>query len=93
MAQQIVYIWCYAGTYSNPFSLDALAVFMFRVLQRVNHPVQFQSCFFKHPLGNGSLSAILRLTFFFFLKGNLDKASPNAGYVLLMFYHLYEGKA
>lgn len=49
------------GTDSNPFSLDALAVFMFRVLQRVNHP------------------------------GNLDKASPNAGYVLLMFYHLYEG--
>nr|CAB3452233.1 unnamed protein product [Digitaria exilis] len=51
------------GTDSNPFSLDALAVFMFRVLQRVNHP------------------------------GNLDKGSPNAGYVLLMFYHLYEGKS
>ncbi|XP_066389639.1 tRNA ligase 1-like [Miscanthus floridulus] len=51
------------GTDSNPFSLDALAVFMFRVLQRVNHP------------------------------GNLDKASPNAGYVLLMFYHLYDGKS
>ncbi|KAL5581190.1 hypothetical protein UlMin_013632 [Ulmus minor] len=51
------------GTDSNPFSLDALAVFMFRVLQRANHP------------------------------GNLDKASPNAGYVLLMFYHLYEGKS
>ncbi|KAK4762391.1 hypothetical protein SAY86_008159 [Trapa natans] len=51
------------GGYSNPFSLDALAVFMFRVLRRDNHP------------------------------GNLDKASPNAGYVLLMFYHLYEGKA
>ncbi|CAA7026259.1 unnamed protein product [Microthlaspi erraticum] len=50
------------GTDSNPYSLDALAVFMFRVLQRVNHP------------------------------GNLDKGSPNAGYVLLMFYHLYEGK-
>ncbi|WOK99433.1 hypothetical protein Cni_G08145 [Canna indica] len=50
------------GTESNPFSLDALAVFIFRVLQRVNHP------------------------------GNLDKASPNAGYVLLMFYHLYDGK-
>ncbi|XP_062082011.1 tRNA ligase 1 [Humulus lupulus] len=50
------------GTDSNPFSLDALAVFMYRVLQRVNHP------------------------------GNLDKASPNVGYVLLMFYHLYEGK-
>ncbi|KAH7661897.1 tRNA ligase phosphodiesterase domain-containing protein [Dioscorea alata] len=50
------------GTDSNPFSLDALAVFIFRVLQRANHP------------------------------GNLDKASPNAGYVLLMFYHLYEGK-
>ncbi|CAK7342904.1 unnamed protein product [Dovyalis caffra] len=50
------------GTDSNPFSLDALSVFMFRVLQRVNHP------------------------------GNLDKASPNAGYVLLMFYHLYDGK-
>ncbi|XP_024026356.1 tRNA ligase 1 isoform X1 [Morus notabilis] len=51
------------GTDSNPFSLDALAVFMYRVLQRVNHP------------------------------GSLDKASPNAGYVLLMFYHLYEGKS
>lgn len=51
------------GTDSNPFSLEALAVFMFRVLQRVNHP------------------------------GNLDKASPNAGYVLLMFYHLYDGKS
>ncbi|WVZ03730.1 hypothetical protein V8G54_024536 [Vigna mungo] len=51
------------GTDSNPFSLDALAIFMFRVLQRVNHP------------------------------GNLDKASPNAGYVLLMFYHLYEGRS
>ncbi|KAL9252533.1 tRNA ligase 1-like protein [Drosera capensis] len=50
------------GTDSNPFSIDALAVFIFRVLQRVNHP------------------------------GSLDKASPNAGYVLLMFYHLYEGK-
>uniref|UniRef100_A0A1D1ZEG4 Glutamate-ammonia-ligase adenylyltransferase n=2 Tax=Anthurium amnicola TaxID=1678845 RepID=A0A1D1ZEG4_9ARAE len=51
------------GTNMNPFSLDALAVFIFRVLQRVNHP------------------------------GNLDKASSNAGYVLLMFYHLYEGKS
>ncbi|KAK7257736.1 hypothetical protein RIF29_31930 [Crotalaria pallida] len=51
------------GTDSNPFSLDALAVFIFRVLQRVNHP------------------------------GNLDKASPNAGYVLLMFYHLYQGRS
>ncbi|XP_010475570.1 PREDICTED: uncharacterized protein LOC104754968 isoform X2 [Camelina sativa] len=50
------------GTDTNPYSLDALAVFMFRVLQRVNHP------------------------------GKLDKASSNAGYVLLMFYHLYEGK-
>ncbi|KAL5711284.1 hypothetical protein ACHQM5_021757 [Ranunculus cassubicifolius] len=50
------------GTPSNPYSLDALAVFIFRVLQRVNHP------------------------------GNLDKASPNAGYVMLMFYNLYEGK-
>ncbi|KAJ0083774.1 hypothetical protein Patl1_30766 [Pistacia atlantica] len=47
------------GTDTNPFSLDALAVFMFRVLQR----------------------------------GNLDKNSPNAGYVLLMFYHLYDGKS
>ncbi|CAL1403373.1 unnamed protein product [Linum trigynum] len=51
------------GTISNPFSLDALAIFIFRVLQRVNHP------------------------------GNLDKSAPNAGYVLLMFYHLYEGKS
>uniref|UniRef100_A0A0D9WWF4 tRNA ligase phosphodiesterase domain-containing protein n=1 Tax=Leersia perrieri TaxID=77586 RepID=A0A0D9WWF4_9ORYZ len=50
------------GTESNPFSLEALAVFMFRVLQRVNHP------------------------------GNLDNASPNVGYVLLMFYNLYNGK-
>ncbi|KAK1429516.1 hypothetical protein QVD17_11725 [Tagetes erecta] len=50
------------GTESNPFSLDALAVFIYRVLNRVNHP------------------------------GNLDKSSPNVGYVLLMFYHLYDGK-
>ncbi|KAI8573733.1 hypothetical protein RHMOL_Rhmol01G0299200 [Rhododendron molle] len=27
------------GTETNPFSLDALSVFMFRVLQRVNHPM------------------------------------------------------
>lgn len=51
------------GTESNPFSLDALAVFISRVLRRVNHP------------------------------GNLDKSSPNVGYVLLMFYHLYQGKS
>ncbi|KAE9463480.1 hypothetical protein C3L33_04628, partial [Rhododendron williamsianum] len=51
------------GTETNPFSLDALSVFMFRVLQRANHP------------------------------GNLDKNSPNAGYVLLMFYNLYDGKS
>ncbi|KAK1357380.1 putative 2',3'-cyclic-nucleotide 3'-phosphodiesterase [Heracleum sosnowskyi] len=50
------------GTETNPFSLDALAIFTFRVLNRVNHP------------------------------GNLDKASPNACYVLLVFYHLYDGK-
>lgn len=51
------------GTISNPFSLETLAVFIFRVLQRINHP------------------------------GNLDGNSPNAGYVLLMFYNLYEGKS
>ena len=51
------------GTYTNPFDLDALTVFMFRVLQRVNH------------------------------SGSLDKNSKNAGYVLLMFYNLYEGKS
>lgn len=51
------------GTEINPFSIDALAVFIFRVLHRVNHP------------------------------GNLDKTSPNAGYVMLMFYHLYDGKS
>ncbi|XP_042002958.1 tRNA ligase 1-like isoform X1 [Salvia splendens] len=50
------------GTESNPFSLDSLSVFIFRVLHRANHP------------------------------GNLDNSSPNAGYVLLMFYNLYEGK-
>ncbi|KAF6992570.1 hypothetical protein CFC21_009550 [Triticum aestivum] len=50
------------GTDTNPFSLDALAVFMFRVLQRVNH------------------------------EGNLDKASQNAGKVVLEFYNLYDGK-
>eukprot|EP00249_Psilotum_nudum_P024453 c29187_g1_i1 orf=271-3738(-) len=50
------------GTSSNPFSIDALAIFIFRVLQRVNHP------------------------------GNLDMNSANPGYVLLMFYNLYEGK-
>lgn len=51
------------GTISNPFSLETLAVFVFRVLQRINHP------------------------------GNLDSNSRNAGYVLLMFYNLYEGKS
>ncbi|CAH9130263.1 unnamed protein product [Cuscuta epithymum] len=51
------------GTETNPFSLDALAVFIFRVLHRVNHP------------------------------GNLDKSSPVVGYVLLMFYNLYDGKS
>ncbi|CAI9289453.1 unnamed protein product [Lactuca saligna] len=51
------------GSESNPFSLDALAVFMYRVVNRINHP------------------------------GNLDKSSPNVGYVLLMFYHLYDGKS
>ncbi|XP_009784921.2 tRNA ligase 1-like [Nicotiana sylvestris] len=51
------------GTEINPFSVDALAVFIFRVLHRANHP------------------------------GNLGKSSPNAGYVLLMFYHFYEGKS
>ncbi|XP_076947153.1 tRNA ligase 1-like [Bidens hawaiensis] len=50
------------GTESNPFSLDALALFIYRVLNRVDHP------------------------------GNLDKSSPDVGYVLLMFYHLYDGK-
>ncbi|PIA61841.1 hypothetical protein AQUCO_00200085v1 [Aquilegia coerulea] len=50
------------GTDSNPFSLDALAVFIFRVIQRANHP------------------------------GKLDKACPNVGYVLVMFYNLYDGK-
>lgn len=33
-----------AGTDSNLFSLDELAVFMFRVLQRVNHPVYIHLC-------------------------------------------------
>ncbi|KAK4358754.1 hypothetical protein RND71_020983 [Anisodus tanguticus] len=56
------YVTNHAGTETNPFSVDALAVFTFRVLHRVNHP------------------------------GNLDKSSPNAGYVMLMFYHLYDGK-
>uniref|UniRef100_A0ACD5Y6D5 Uncharacterized protein n=1 Tax=Avena sativa TaxID=4498 RepID=A0ACD5Y6D5_AVESA len=51
------------GTDTNPFSLEALAVFMFRVLQRVNH------------------------------DGHLDGALWNAGYVLLKFYNLYEGKS
>ncbi|KAH7444044.1 hypothetical protein KP509_02G061700 [Ceratopteris richardii] len=50
------------GTELNPFALDALALFMYRVIQRQNHP------------------------------GNLDKESPNAGYVLLMFYNLYSRK-
>ncbi|KAI3908655.1 hypothetical protein MKW98_006807 [Papaver atlanticum] len=50
------------GTDSNPFTLDALAVFIFRVLQRENHP------------------------------GLLDKTSPSVGYVLQMFYHLYDRK-
>ncbi|KAJ3670139.1 hypothetical protein LUZ60_010463 [Juncus effusus] len=51
------------GTESNPFSLDALAVFISRVLHRVNHP------------------------------GNLDGNSKNPGFVLMMFYHLYDGRS
>ncbi|KAK2967190.1 hypothetical protein RJ640_022446, partial [Escallonia rubra] len=51
------------GTEKNPFSLDALAVFIFLVLNRNNHP------------------------------GILDKSNPRAGSILLMFYHLYEGKS
>ncbi|KAM7496694.1 hypothetical protein LguiA_021108 [Lonicera macranthoides] len=51
------------GTETNPFSIDALAIFIFRVFHRVNHP------------------------------GNLELASPNAGYVMLMFYHIYEVKS
>lgn len=35
----VEFLYQLAGTDSNPFALDALAVFMFRVLQRVNHPV------------------------------------------------------
>nr|GMD15970.1 vicilin-like seed storage protein At2g28490 [Ipomoea batatas] len=30
---------------------------------------------------------------FFITQGNLDKSSPNAGYVLLMFYDLYDGRS
>ncbi|CAM0877320.1 unnamed protein product [Alopecurus aequalis] len=51
------------GTDTNPFSLEALAVFMFRVLQRVNH------------------------------LGHLDNTSTDAGYILLKFYKLYDGKS
>ena len=51
------------GTYTNPFDRDALTVFMFCFLQRVNH------------------------------YGSLDKNLKNDGYVLLMFYNLYEGKS
>lgn len=50
------------GAELNPFSIEVLALFTYRVLQRVDHP------------------------------GNLDKKSPNAGYVLLLFYNLYAGK-
>ncbi|XP_063937149.1 tRNA ligase 1 isoform X2 [Daucus carota subsp. sativus] len=50
------------GTDTNPYSLDALAVFILRVLLRSNHP------------------------------GSLDKACPTAGYVLLKFYHFYDGQ-
>ncbi|KAK1364852.1 putative 2',3'-cyclic-nucleotide 3'-phosphodiesterase [Heracleum sosnowskyi] len=50
------------GTDTNPYSLDALAVFIYRVLLRANHP------------------------------GSLDKACPTAGYVLLKFYHFYNGQ-
>ena len=49
----------------------------------IYNPLSFQKFYFL-PL--------TLFSFFKFLKGNLDKASPNAGYVLLMFYHLYEGK-
>jgi hypothetical protein len=50
-----------AGTDSNPFSLDALAVFMFRVLQRVNHPV-YMLCF--HELWFPIFTHLLHFTKF-----------------------------
>ncbi|KAI4385509.1 hypothetical protein MLD38_003526 [Melastoma candidum] len=83
------------GTYSNPFLLDASAVFMFRVLQRVNHLTQFQSLALFCPPWK---QVIFRVSFFEAtfsfgsVMGNLDKDSSNAGYVLPMFYHLNEGK-
>lgn len=36
----------FVGSESNPFSLDALAVFIYRVVNRVNHPVSFFSYIF-----------------------------------------------
>lgn len=86
-----LFIYLFAGTDSNPYCLDALAVFMFRVLQRVNHPVYFV-VLLLYIWFLVSNSNYLLLNLFVYFKGNLDKASPNAGYVLLMFYHLYDGK-
>ncbi|XP_073021613.1 tRNA ligase 1-like isoform X8 [Primulina eburnea] len=69
------------GTESNPFSLEALAVFMLRVLNRVNHPVMI------------NLATSIATNVVNGVAGKLDKSSPNAGYVLLKFYHLYDGKS
>ncbi|KAL8119621.1 hypothetical protein AgCh_016940 [Apium graveolens] len=52
----------FPGTDTNPYSLDALAVFIYRVLLRANHP------------------------------GSLNKVCPSAGFVLLKFYHFYNGQ-
>ncbi|KAL8028930.1 hypothetical protein ABFX02_14G194800 [Erythranthe guttata] len=83
------------GTESNPFSLDALAVFMFRVLHRANHPVIINLatpifCYSPPPPPPPALFSIM--FFLCIFKRNLDKSSPHAGYVLLKFYDLYHGK-
>lgn len=56
------------GTESNAFRLDALAVFMFRVLQRVNHPV----CTYSIPplpfvMFSGYLLLIMTILSFYFI--------------------------
>ena len=62
------------GTESNPYSLDALAVFMFRVIQRVNHPVcsciLFTICLqLYHPTFTTTLSFLTSYCFFHTLSG------------------------
>lgn len=85
----------WAGSGLNPYSLDVLAIFMYRVLQRTNHPVQIsEDCrIISYPshFMLDDLETVLivecnhsnhrKFLTCCYLQGKLDKNTPNPGYV------------